>query len=303
MFPSGQALSDPVLPNSKLPWIQSEVVNHCDAIDGVTDGLISDPRKCSFYPPRDLRCGVSSSPNCLKPEEAEVLRRIYDGIEMPGGDILTGYSFGCEGVSGGWDTWITYDPFTLGFFGFPNYQYGFSQGILRYMMYNNPTFDFHNFDSKNDFNDTLLLSSFAVANNTDLGAFKARGGKMIMYNGWCDPILPPLGAIRYYEKAQSDPANTKWGREDIRHFYRLFLLPGVLHCGSGPGPGNSGVDFLTALELWVEKGKAPEKIIASHVTGGVVDRTRPLCPYPQEAVYKGTGSINDAANFTCKWPH
>ncbi len=302
MFPPGRALDNPVLPGSKLAWIQQEVLNHCDALDGVVDGLISDPRKCSFYPPRDLACGVSSSPNCLTADQAEVLNRIYNGMQCAGGDQISGYSPGCEGVSGGWDSWIVYSPAVLGFYGFPNLQYGFQREMLRYLMYGNPNFDFHNFNPILDWHDSDMLASIAAATNTDLSAFKADGGKMIMYNGWCDPILNPLGAIRYYEKASRNPANTRWGGETW-NFLRLFLLPGVLHCTGGPGPGNAGVDFLTALENWVEKGIAPEKIIASHITGTTVDRTRPLCPYPKETVYKGTGSINDAANFTCEWPH
>ena len=302
MFPPGRALSNPVLPLAKLSWIQQEVINHCDAIDGVVDGLISDPRKCPFYPPTDLACGVSTSPNCLTPDEAEVLNRIYSGIELPGAESYPGYSPGCEGAAGGWDTWIVYSPAVLGFYGFPNLHYGFQREILRYMVYNDPNFDFHNFNPLTDFNDTLLLTSTVAATQTDLRVFKADGGKMIMYNGWCDPILNPLGAIRYYERAQNDPANTTILKRTTKDFFRLFLLPGVLHCSGGPGPGSSGVDFLTALERWVEKGIAPDKVIASHVTGGVVDRTRPLCPYPQQAVYKGTGSIDDAANFTCRIP-
>jgi feruloyl esterase len=129
--------------------------------------------------------------------------------------------------------------------------------------------------------------------NPDLKPFMQRNGKLIMYHGWSDPAISAYGSIDYYE------AMTKavGGPKQAESFSRLYLVPGMHHCSGGPGP--NAFDVLSALEAWVEKGTAPTSIVASHSTNGAVDRTRPLCPYPQVAQYTGSGSIDDAANFRC----
>jgi feruloyl esterase len=135
------------------------------------------------------------------------------------------------------------------------------------------------------------------SNDTDLKPFKARKGKLVTYHGWADSDVPPEDGVRYYEAvegAMGGPAQTT-------DFFRLFMVPGMGHCGGGPGPNI--FDALGALDQWVEHGKAPETIVASHVAKGVTDRTRPLCPYPQIAKWKGSGSIDEAANFACVDPN
>jgi feruloyl esterase len=127
----------------------------------------------------------------------------------------------------------------------------------------------------------------------DLGPFKKRGGKLILYHGWLDQNISPRNTIQYFETVKEKMG----GERSTLDFARLFMAPGMAHCGGGPGPNT--LDALSSLEQWVEKGKAPEIIIASHSGEGKVDRTRPLCPYPQVAKYKGTGSTDEAANFTC----
>lgn len=134
----------------------------------------------------------------------------------------------------------------------------------------------------------------ANANNPDLSAFRKRGGKLIMTYGWADQILQPLMGVDYYEKAVA-----KNGK-DTPEFFRLFMVPGMTHCGGGVGPDRN--DAVSAVIDWVEKSKAPESILATQVTAGKTTRTRPLCPYPQVARYKGDGSVDDAANFRCVAP-
>jgi len=130
----------------------------------------------------------------------------------------------------------------------------------------------------------------------DLRPFKNRGGKLIMYHGWADPAISAYGTIDYHERV----AKMVGGQRQADEFMRTLLVPGMHHCSGGPGPNS--FDMLTALEGWVERGAAPSRIIASRSTDGRVDRTRPLCPYPQTARYTGTGSIDDAANFRCVGP-
>src|SRR5207302_2486592 len=138
--------------------------------------------------------------------------------------------------------------------------------------------------------------AFFPSVDRDLSGFKKRGGKLVMYTGWMDPVVPPQDTVAYYEGV----TKTMGGLDKTRDFYRLFMAPGMGHCGGGPGPNT--FNALAALERWRESGVAPDQMVASHVANNRVDITRPLCPYPQVAHYKGIGSTNDAANFVCSAP-
>jgi feruloyl esterase len=133
------------------------------------------------------------------------------------------------------------------------------------------------------------------ATNPDLRPLKKRGGKIIHYHGWADPMLTAFMSVDYYESALRT-----MGEKETKEFYRLFLVPGMFHCSGGVGCGT--VDWLTPMVAWVEKGTAPEKLIGARVEQGETKRTRPLCPYPEVARYKGTGSIDEAGNFGCVAP-
>ena len=166
----------------------------------------------------------------------------------------------------------------------------------RLWVFTDPNWDWRTFDFDRDMAYADTKMGAVNSNDTDLKPFKARKGKLVMYHGWADSDVPPEDGVRYYEAVE----HTMGGSAQTTDFFRLFMVPGMGHCGGGPGPNT--FDALGALDQWVEHGKAPEKIVASHIANGMTDRTRPLCPYPQIAKWKGSGSIDDAANFACVDP-
>lgn len=280
----------PILTAAKLSLVTKAVVDACDATDGLKDGLVDDPRRCAFDPAK-LACKAGADDaTCLTPPQVEAVTKVYEGAKNPrtGEQIFTGWPRGSEsfGESAG-QSWRGYvlDP------GEPS-----RIGLFRYFLFNDPNWDVRTLDYDRDLTYAEERLAHLPAVSRDLSAFKKRGNKLLMYAGWMDPVVPPQDTAAYYEHV----AKGMGGFEGIRGFARLFMAPGMGHCSGGPGP--SQFDALTALEQWVEKGVAPDKLVATHSTNGKVDRTRPLCPYPQVARHKGTGSIDDAANFACVAP-
>ena len=293
MYPNPSDLVNCTVPTSILPVLDNATLSLCDDIDGLMDGLIDDPRNCPFDPETDLDICPDNFPNCFTADQIEAIKRVYDGPSNSKGQIFPGFAPGAEGFPGSWDIWIT-DGFVFPGSDFPNLQYGFGDGIIRYFVYDDPDYDFRNFDFETDVHDTAKAAAILNGTQTNLVPFKVHGGKLFIYNGWADQAITPLGSIKYYEQV----LKRMGGREKVEDFFRLFLVPGMLHCGGGPGPNQA--DWLTALELWVEDGTPPDRIVASG--GAVPGRTRPLCPYPKVARWTGAGSINDEANFDCVEP-
>ena len=276
----------PVFPQSKLQLLTKSAVEACDAIDGLKDGLVDDPRKCHFDPAK-LLCKGGDEPSCLTQTQVEAARRMYEGLKSPktGEQIYTGWPRGSEAFGDtaiqSWGTYVVdpKEPMRLGFF--------------KYFLFHDPNWDYRTIDWDRDLAYAEQKLTFFAPVEKDLSGFRKHGAKLLMYTGWMDPVVPPQDTAAYYEGV----VKTMGGLEKTREFFRFFAAPGMGHCSGGPGPNT--FDALGALEQWVEHGAAPDRLIASHVTGGKVDRTRPLCPYPQVARYKGTGSIDEAANFTC----
>ncbi|HYL34958.1 MAG TPA: tannase/feruloyl esterase family alpha/beta hydrolase, partial [Bryobacteraceae bacterium] len=280
---------DGYIPAGKVPLIADAVNNACDALDGIKDGVLNDPRRCHFDP-ATLACKQGDEPNCLTGAQVEAVKKLWTGVRNADGDQLyPGLLPGGEAGPGGWANWITGTEPGKG--GHANLGIPF----FKYVVFEDPNWDYHTFkfeappgfDNDVDFTDAKL-AAMLNAMNPDLSAFKAHGGKLIHYHGWSDPDITPLNSINYYEsvaKAMSHGGNH--GLRNTREFYRLFMVPGMQHCGGGPGP--SSFNMLEALDQWVDHGVAPDKIIASHLTNGTVDRTRPLCPYPMEAHWTGSG--------------
>ncbi|HJT89062.1 MAG TPA: tannase/feruloyl esterase family alpha/beta hydrolase, partial [Bryobacteraceae bacterium] len=275
---------DSYIPPEKYPVIHQAAIAACDAVDGLKDGLITDPRECHFDP-QVLLCKAGDGPNCLTAGQVEAARMIYSPAKNPRtGQVL--FPSLVPGSELGWGVQARGpEP---------------SQNIYdqyRYVVYKDPNWDWRTFDfdkgvAKGDEPENLPMN----ATNPDLKGFFAHDGKLLMYHGWSDPNVSPLNTIRYFKSVE----DTMGGAAKVANNVRLFMEPGMGHCGGGEGP--NVFDKVSALEQWVEHKKAPDSIIASHSTAGKVDRTRPLCPFPQVAKYKGSGSIDDAANFVCALP-
>ena len=298
-----------ILTEDKLPLVTQAAINACDALDGLKDGLITDPRTCNFDP-ATLQCPAGQDlPTCLTPPQVDVVKKVYGGLKDP----TTGSQF-----------WYGYEPSSeIGWWGHVSEPFFIPIGYFKYMVYGDPNWDWHTYDFSlpATFNDLYAASDFLSpsleAMNPDLSAFRKAGGKMIMWHGWIDQNISPRNSIAYYESVKAatngryawDARNNEEVAVDesvkgamhhgqIEQYLRLFMVPGMQHCQGGPGTDT--FDALGALEKWVEKGVAPKSIPAAHLTNGEVDLTRPLCPYPQVARYNGKGDPNDAANFKCK---
>jgi feruloyl esterase len=255
----------------------------CDANDGVTDGVIENPLQCRFDP-ADLQCRGDATADCLSPAQVKTAQLIYASPANPAtGRAITGLLPGSEP---GWTD--------LGWTGSAR-DTGDNQ--LKYLVYRDTDWTVEQFDFDIDSAKAELTDADTLnALDPDLRAFIAGGGKLIQYHGWVDPQISPANSSQYYERV----VDLFGSREAIHDNYRLFMVPGMGHCGGGPGPNS--FDTVSALEAWVESGIAPDSIEAAHQTQGVTDRTRPLCPYPEVAVYNGAGSTDDAYNFSCRSP-
>ena len=282
-FPDKDSLSKPMFPNDTLQSIESQIVAKCDALDGVTDGLMEDPRRCTV----DV-----SALTGLNDRQKNALATIYAEKKLPDGSIAyPAQPVGGEGDAVGWPLWINgVSPMLQFAYKIPSLRFGFGTQFMKFLVFNDPEWDYLKYDFANYRRDSKLAASMLNATDTNLDAFKARGGKLVLYHGWSDAALSALATTKYYDQVKARDASAD-------NFARLFMLPGVAHCGGGAGPDR--VDWYSVIDDWVEKGKVPERIVASKVVSGKTTRTRPLCAYPLRAVYKGTGSIDEEASFTC----
>jgi hypothetical protein len=280
------------IPQAKLAIIQNAVLAKCDALDGVKDGIINDPAQCRFDP-KALLCKTADAPDCLTHPQLDALRKIYRGPVDPrtGKSIHPGFPPGNEGLPNNWNFWITglkaQSQFANQFFGS--------------FVWGDPAWNFRSFDFARDVARTdAELGAIINSNDPDLSAFAARGGKLILFQGWADAAITPLGTIQYYKNIQQ-----KMGTDRAQRFVRLFMAPGMMHCGGGPGP--SSFDAVSSVAQWREKNQAPETILAARFgassaagpTGEPLS-TRPLCAYPNVAHWTGTGSPDEAKNYLCR---
>ena len=293
-----KVLSEAPVTPAKLAMVAGKVMAKCDAIDGLKDGLIDDPRKCNFDPRRDVpMCSAGTDgADCLTAGQAAAIAKVYSGPVSNGKPFFPGYMPGSEAVFGsgptsGWmNVIVSAQPD-----GKPA-DFNLAENTMRYLVHKppKPDYDYKTFNFDRDTHIVDEWSKLSDAKNPDLSGFKKRGGKLLMTYGWADSVLQPMAGVNYYEQAMSKNG------PDTKDFFRLFMIPGMAHCAGGIGPDRN--DAVTAMINWVEKGQAPASITASKVVNNQVVRTRPLCPYPQVARYSGQGSIDDAANFRCVAP-
>jgi feruloyl esterase len=297
------ALKDPsALTAQSAAILNKAVIAACDRLDGLEDGIISDPRRCRFEPATLLCKSDSAAGSCLTQAQIDAAGRIYQGAHKSDGTALfQGFARGSELK---WpQMWASKTPG------------GSSWDFWRYSVFQDPQFRNIDFDFDRDADRGLstIRAGMRIADiysvKPDLSAFRARGGKLIIYHGWADEQVTPFASLDLYSRIVAGQ-----GQAGTDAFLRMFMLPGISHCSGGAGAGNIGGatpalshdpehDVVAALDTWVVRHQAPRILIAAHLDESKKpDRTRPLCPFPQEARYKGTGDSNDAANFTCAVP-
>ena len=285
MWITHAVLKDPAsyIPPNKYPIIHQAALAACDALDGLKDGLIDDPTKCSFDP-AVLLCKGGDGPSCLTAAQVSAAKKIYSPPVNPrtgkqlSSPLVPGTELGWGDDAGPQPNANILDQYRFVVFKDPNWDW--------------KTFDFDRDATRGDLPENLIMN----ATDPNMAPFFSRGGKLLLYHGWSDPRVPTLDMIQYYKSV----VDARGGSSKASNSVRLFLAPGMGHCGGSEGP--NVFDKVGALEQWVEHDKAPDMLVASHSASGKVDRTRPLCPYPQVAKYKGTGSTDEAANFVCALP-
>jgi feruloyl esterase len=269
------------IPRTKYPLIQNAVLNACDAGDGVKDGLVENPLACRFDP-QVLQCRAGQADDtCLTPGQVEAAKAVYAPVLHPrtGEVIMPGLAPGSEL---GWATAAAAQPVATALDGF------------RYLVFQDASWDPARFNPATDIDRMLQADRDDVlgSTSTDLKAFFDRGGKLLLYHGWADAQVTPLNTISYFDKVVS-----RFGRDVVGKSIQLYMVPGMNHCQGGAG--TDAFDKVGPMEQWIGSGTAPARILASHVTNGLVDRTRPLCPFGQVAVWDRTNSFNDASSFAC----
>jgi hypothetical protein len=301
-----RALLGAEIPPYKVPAMEKATLAACDARDGLADGLIDRPDLCKFDP-ESMVCQGADGPNCLTARQAGAWQKILNGpVNSAGNKLYLGYSPGHEG---------DYPYYITGvgtMHGYPSSNFMYEDTFMRWIVFG-PQFDsVRDFDFDKSSAALVKYEKDQDAGSADLTAFQKHGGKLILYDGWADHSTPPLRAVEYFEQLRQKTSN----RDD---YVRLFMMPGLYHCNGGPGPnvfgglGQKGYkkndpdsDIIGALDQWVEKGVAPSKLLVTKFKEDDprqgVARTRPVCPYPQMATYKGSGSVDEASNFVCAMP-
>lgn len=274
------------IPPAKYAVIHRAVLDQCDTIDGVRDGVLENPLQCHFDP-ETIRCaGKTDRASCLTGPQVETAKQIYAGPKFSDGkSIYPGFDPGSEL---GWSIMAAGpDPISI------------STGFFKAVVYGDLKWDYHTFDVDRDTRKADAEYGAALnSNDPNLKPFKDHGGKLLLYNSWDEAAVPPRASVEYYDSVNA----TMGGVAQTKDFFRLFMVPGMGMC-PGFGFGNDGTfDAMDVVQKWRETGVAPDKIINTHRTAGAVDKTHPACPWPQQAIYKGSGDVMDAANFTCGVP-
>ncbi len=283
LYPDPNHLDSTALTKEALQKLQAAILEQCDGQDGLKDGIIQDPGSVHF--------DLGKVPG-LSDEQKKAIQAIYEGAHNAKGRICVGYPRGAECDPDQWIAWLVGPvPAMVSKDHVPDLTFAFSTQVFKYLVFNNPDWDYSKYDFSTFEKDTRLADSFLNATNPDLDGLKARNGKLILWHGWADPALPAQATVDYYRRVQAHDPNAS-------EYCRLFMVPGCLHCGGGPGAAE--IDWLEVITDWVEHGKAPDRLIATKREQGKPVMRRPLFPYPQVAVYSGTGDPKAAESFQAK---
>jgi feruloyl esterase len=271
--------TDSYIPPEKYPAIHEAALQACDALDGVKDGVIDSPDRCAFDP-KVLACSGADGAACLTPAQVETARAMYAPVKDPKTGATLSFSMLHPGSELVWSTLAGPQP------------YGIALEAFRYVAFSDPTWDPASFNPSTDIPRLERQAAGFEPPSTNLKTFFSRGGKLFLYHGWSDQQVAPMNSITYFDAVLHASGKSAAGKS-----IALYLVPGMGHCQGGSG--TDAFDKVAAVEEWVSTGNAPAQIIASHRSSGTTDRTRPLCQYPLVAKYKGSGSSDDAANFSC----
>jgi len=271
---------DSYIPPEKYASIHRAAVKACDALDGVKDGLIADPSRCRFDP-AVLECQSGDNRSCLTPPQVETARGMYSPLTDPSTGKVLSSGLLQPGSELGWARLGGKEPLVN------------AVEPFKYVVFQNSSWDWRTFRLSADL-PRALQADHGVIDRADpnLEAFFDAGGKLLLYHGWSDPQIPASATVAYFNAVLDATSETRRGTS-----IELYMEPGVNHCRGGDGPDS--FDAVGALDRWVRSGRAPARITASQVSGAEVERTRPLCPYPQVAKYVGHGSLDHAENFRC----
>jgi feruloyl esterase len=268
------------IPPQKYPAIHKAVIDACDARDGVKDGVLENPRSCRFDP-KVLQCKDADGPSCLTAEQIETARALYSEVKHPRTGRVLYSPLLVPGSELNWGTLAGPQPFAN------------AAEAIKYLVAKDAAWDPSRVNGDADLE---LMDTMAAVLNTpspNLKPFFEGGGKLLMYHGWNDQQVPALSSVNYFTRVVDAVGSRAVGKS-----IQLYMVPGMNHCQGGAGTDT--FDKVAAIEQWMAQGRAPDQIVASHATEGKIDRTRPLCPYPHVAVYKGTGSTDEASSFSCR---
>jgi hypothetical protein len=296
VFRTPHSARTPVVSRDNLALIQRTALEKCDASDGVRDGIIDVPQQCRFSLNQVKACANdAAAADCLTRTQRHAIETVYAPAVGGAKEIYPGQPVGAEGDDEGWRLWITgVDDGLLAETGgeASSLQLAFGPELFKYFMIGDPSWDYTTYNLAGWAKDSAAMAPILNADNPDLSGLKKRHGKLIVWHGWADPALNAISTIKYYQHVLKQDASAS-------AYTRLYLLPGVVHCNGGPGPDR--VDWLKPIVDWVEHDKAPQRVISTKLGPDQKPlRTRPLCPYPQHAVYKGTGSTDDEGSFVCR---
>jgi len=270
--------ADSYIPPEKYPVIHQAVLDACDTLDGVKDGVLENPTRCRFDP-KVLECKGPDGPACLTAAQVETAKALYSEVKHPSTGHVLYPPLLQPGSELLWGTLAGREPYGNAI-----------EGVK--VALNDPKWDWRRFNAATDIDRTERDGAVINTASPNLKPFFDRGGKLLMYHGWSDQQVPSMSSITYFNRVVETV-----GKQAVGKSIQLYMVPGMTHCSGGPGTDT--FDKMAAIEQWLATGSAPSAIVASHVTAGSVEYTRPLCPYPQVARYKGTGSTDSAENFAC----